>query len=354
MPARTIRLAIAGVGNCASALLQGLQYYATVGHHTGLMVPDVGGYTVTDIEPVAAFDINAEKVGKDLAEAIFAAPNNAYRLPDVELPATGVTVQMADPLDGAPEHLTNLVKVADQEPVDVARALNEAGADVLLNCIPTGSARAAWMFARAALEAGAAFVNGMPELIVSTGEFADMAAERGIPVVGDDVKSQLGGTILHRALIEVMLARGIQIERTYQLNYAGNTDFLNLTHRGESKERTKREALTSLIPYDTEVSPGFAYIKTMGDRKTTRFYFDLANFSGAPLLFDAKLEVEDSANFAGVAELAIRCCKLAQDRQIGGALTSASAFCSKHPPVPMPDEEALVALNEFVAGERER
>jgi myo-inositol-1-phosphate synthase len=354
MAVRTIRLAIAGVGNCASALLQGLQYYATVDHATGLMIPDVGGYTVTDIEPVAAFDINAEKVGKDLAEAIFAAPNNAYRLPDIDVPATGVRVQMADPLDGAPEHLTNLVKVADQEPVDVARALNEAGADVLLNCIPTGSARAAWMFARAALEAGTAFVNGMPELVVSTGEFAELAAERGIPVVGDDVKSQLGGTILHRALIEVMLARGIQIERTYQLNYAGNTDFLNLTHRGESKERTKREALTSLIPYDTEISPGFAYIQTMGDRKTTRFYFDLANFSGAPLLFDAKLEVEDSANFAGVAELAIRCCKLAQDRKIGGALTSASAFCSKHPPVPMPDEEALVALNEFVAGERER
>ena len=181
-----------------------------------------------------------------------------------------------------------------------------------------------------------------------------MAAERGMPLVGDDVKSQLGGTILHRGLIEVMLARGIQINRTYQLNYAGNTDFLNLTHRGESKERTKREALTSLIPYETEVSPGFAYVRTMGDRKTTRFYFDLANFSRAPLLFDAKLEVEDSANFAGVAELAIRCCKLAQDRKIGGALTSASAFCSKHPPVPMPDEEALVALHAFMAGERER
>jgi myo-inositol-1-phosphate synthase len=352
--ARTIRLAIAGVGNCASALLQGLQYYASTDDTTGLMVPEVGDDAVTDIVPVAAFDINAKKVGKDLAEAIFAAPNNAYPLPGIQVPPTGVTVQMTDPLDGAPEHLSGLLKVADQKPVDVARALKEAAVDVVLNCIPTGSAQAAQMFAHAALEARAAFVNGMPELIVSIGEFADMAAERGIPVVGDDVKSQLGGTILHRALIEVMLARGIQIERTYQLNYAGNTDFLNLTHRGESKERTKREALTSLIPYETEVSPGFAYVKTMGDRKTTRFYFDLANFSRAPLLFDAKLEVEDSANFAGVAELAIRCCKLAQDRKVGGALTSASAFCSKHPPVPMPDEEALVALRGFIAGERER
>jgi myo-inositol-1-phosphate synthase len=354
MAARTIRLAIAGVGNCASALLQGLQYYAGTDDTTGLMLSDVGGYAVTDIEPVAAFDINAGKVGKDLADAIFAPPNNAYRLPNIDVPPTGVIVQMADPLDGAPEHLTGLVPVADQEPVDVARALNEAEVDVLLNCIPTGSARAAQMFAQAALEAGAAFVNGMPELIISTGEFAEAAEARGIPLVGDDVKSQLGGTILHRALIEIMLARGFQIDRTYQLNYAGNTDFLNLTHRGESKERTKREALTSLIPYETEVSPGFAYVKTMGDRKTTRFYFDLANFSGAPLLFDAKLEVEDSANFAGVAELAVRCCKLAQDRKVGGALTSVSAFCSKHPPVPMPDEEALAALNAFIAGDRER
>jgi myo-inositol-1-phosphate synthase len=354
MAARTIRLAIAGVGNCTSALLQGLRYYASTDDTTGLMIPDVGGYAVTDIVPVAAFDINKAKVGRDLAEAIFAAPNNAYRLPGIEVPPTGVTVQMTDPLDGAPEHLAGPQNVADQKPVDVARALNDAGVDVVLNCLPTGSARAARMFAQAALDAGAAFVNGMPELVVSTGEFADMAAERGLPLVGDDVKSQLGGTILHRALIEVMLARGIQISRTYQLNYAGNTDFLNLTHRGESKERTKREALTSLIPYETDVSPRFAYVATMGDRKTTRFYFDLGNFSRAPLLFDAKLEVEDSANFAGVAELAIRCCKLAQDRKVAGALTSASAFCSKHPPVPMTDEEALVALNEFIAGERER
>lgn len=354
MAAKAIRLAIAGVGNCASALLQGLQYYAGTNDSTGLLVPDVGGYAVTDIVPVAAFDISAAKVGRDLAEAIFAAPNNAYTVPGVAVSPTGVTVQMADPLDGAPPHLKRLFKVADQKPVDVARALRESAADVLLNCIPTGSAEAARMFGRAALEAGVAFVNGMPELIVSTGEFADMAAERGVPLVGDDVKSQLGGTILHRALIEVMLARGIEIRRTYQLNYAGNTDFLNLTHRGESKERTKREALTSLIPYETEVSPGFAYLKTMGDRKTTRFYFELCNFSRAPLLFDAKLEVEDSANFAGVAELAIRCCKLAQDRKISGALTSVSAFCSKHPPLPMPDGEALAALHAFLAAERER
>ena len=354
MTARTIRVAIAGVGNCASALLQGLQYYAGAGDTTGLMVPDVGGYAVTDIVPVAAFDINAEKVGRDLAEAIFAAPNNAYRVGGVEVPRTGVTVQMANPLDGAPQHLAGLVRVADEKPVDVTAVLKEAEVDVLLNCVPTGSAQAARMFAQAALEAGAAFVNGMPELIVSTGDFGEMAAASGVALVGDDIKSQLGGTILHRGLIEVMLARGIQIKRTYQLNYAGNTDFLNLTHRGESKERTKREALTSLIPYEAEVSPGFAYVRTMGDRKTTRFYFDLANFSGAPLLFDAKLEVEDSANFAGVAELAIRCCKVAQDRKVGGVLTSVSAFCSKHPPTPMSDEEALAALHGFIAGERER
>jgi myo-inositol-1-phosphate synthase len=354
MASRSIRLAIAGVGNCASALLQGLHYYAQTDDTSGLTFPDLGGYSVADIVPVAAFDVNATKVGRDLSEAIFAAPNNAYRVPGIEVPLTGVTVQMADPLDGVPAHLAPLVRVAEQEPVNVAAALREAQVDVVLNCLPTGSAQAARLFARAALDAGAAFVNGMPELIVSDGEYAREAAERRIPIVGDDVKSQLGGTILHRALLEAMLARGVKIKRTYQLNYAGNTDFLNLTNRGESKERTKREALTSLIPYETEVSPAFAYVQTMADRKTTRFYFDLANFSNAPLSFDAKLEVEDSANFAGVAVVAIRCCKLAQDRGVGGVLTAASAFCAKHPPTTMTDEEALVQLREFIAGQRER
>jgi len=293
-------------------------------------------------------------VGCDLAEACLAAPNNAYILPGVSMSSLGVRVQMGPVLDGVPEHLATLVQVHRGESVDVARVLKETGAEVLLNCLPTGSAKAARHYAEAALEAGVGFVNGMPELIVCEPAFSARAKERKVPLVGDDVKSQIGATIIHRALIVAMLNRGIRIKKTYQLNYAGNTDFLNLVHRGESKELTKGEALTSMIPYEAEVSPGFAYIRNMRDRKTARFYVEAVNFGGAPLEIDAKLEVEDSANFAGTAADAIRCCRVACDRGIGGVLESASAFFMKHPPTPMPDDEALHCLHEWLAGRRER
>ena len=349
-----VRLAIVGVGNCASALIQGLSYYATVGGDVGLMHRNLGGYDVTDIRPVVAFDVNAYKVDRDLAEAIFAPPNCAYRIPDIEVPKTGVKVLMGPTEDGVPSHLAAVMDRADREPVDVVRALKDAGAQVMLNMLPTGSARAARLYAQAALEAGVAFVNGMPELIVCDSEFQRAAEERRVPLIGDDVKSQLGGTILHRALVQVMLDRGIRIARTYQLNYAGNTDFLNLVHRGASKELTKTEAVTSMIPYEAEMSAAFSYVRNMRDRKTTRFYFELANFGGAPLIIDAKLEVEDSANFAGVAADAIRCCRLAQDRGIGGVLTTASAYFSKHPPQYLPDQDARGMLEEFILGTRQR
>lgn len=351
---KEIRLAIVGVGNCASALIQGLAYYGRVGGDVGLMHRNLGGYDVTDIKPVVAFDVNAKKVGRDLAEAIFAPPNNAYEVPDVEIEATGVKVLKGPVEDGVPPHLAKYMEVSDEAPVDVARALREAGAQVMLNTLPTGSAKATWLYGEAALQAGVAFVNGMPELIVSDEGFARTAGERKVPIIGDDVKSQLGGTILHRAMVETMLSRGIRIKKTYQLNYAGNTDFDNLVHRGESKEKTKREAVETLIPYDADVAAAFAHVQNMRDRKTTRFYFQLSNFSDAPMIVDAKLEVEDSANFAGVVVDAIRCCRLAQDRGIGGVLISPSAYFSKHPPVEHPDNEALVMLEEFIRGERER
>jgi myo-inositol-1-phosphate synthase len=349
-----IRLAIVGVGNCASALIQGLAYYDQVGGHIGLMHRNLGGYDVTDIKPVAAFDVNAQKVGRDLIEAIFAAPNNAYKVPEVELKPMGVKVLMGPVEDGAPPHLAKYMDVCSDEPVNVVQVLKDTGAQVMLNMLPTGSAKAARFYAQAALEAGVAFVNGMPELIVSDDSFALAAEERKVPLVGDDVKSQLGGTILHRAMVESMLARGIRVKKTYQLNYAGNTDFDNLVHRGESKEKTKREAVETIIPYEAHVSAAFAHVRNMNDRKTTRFYFELANFSNAPMIVDAKLEVEDSANFAGVVVDAIRCCRLAQDRGIGGVLTAASAYFSKHPPEQIPDKEALLMLEEFIQGSRER
>jgi len=349
-----VRLAMVGVGNCASALIQGLAYYNQIGGDIGLMHRTLGGYDVDDIKPVVAFDVNEQKVGRDLTEAIFAAPNNAYQVPGIELKPTGVKVSMGPAADGVPPHLAKYMRVSNQQPVDVVRVLRETEVQVMLNMLPTGSAKAARLYAQAALEAGVAFVNGMPELIVSEESFAQAAAEKRVPLVGDDVKSQLGGTILHRAIVECMLARGIRIKKTYQLNYAGNTDFDNLVHRGESKEKTKREAVETLIPYEADVAAAFAHVRNMKDRKTTRFYFELSNFSDAPMIVDAKLEVEDSANFAGVVVDAIRCCRLALDRGIGGVLTSASAYFSKHPPEQIPDQDALMMLEQFIQGTRER
>jgi myo-inositol-1-phosphate synthase len=355
MTSHEIRLAIVGVGNCANSLVQGLNYYK---HHDqeepiGLMHPVIGGYKVTDIVPVAAFEVDRRKVGKDLAEAIFAPPNCAYRYPDVEVSPTGVEVMMGPVLDGVPPHLAQFVEVADQKPVGVVEVLKETKADVLLNNVPTGSAKAARFYADAAIEAGVGFVNGMPELIVCDGKYAKAAEKAGVPLIGDDVKSQLGATIIHRALIQLMLDRGIRIKKTYQLNYAGNTDFNNLVHRGKTKELTKTEALTSMMPYEAEVSPGFAYVELMRDRKTARFHFELANWADAPLTFEAELVVEDSPNYAGTVADAIRCCKVAFDRGVSGVLYSASAYLMKHPPKPMSDQNAKKQLEEFLAGTRE-
>jgi myo-inositol-1-phosphate synthase len=349
-----IRLALVGVGNCASALVQGLAYYAQTDDSVGLMHRTLGGYDVTDIKPVLAFDVNAQKVGRDLCEAIFAPPNCAYKVPNISVNTTGVKVLMGPVEDGVPPHLAKFMQIAKRKPVDVVKALKDSGAEIMLNMLPTGSAKATRLYAQAALDAGVGFINGMPEFIVSDKAFAKQAQARGVPVIGDDVKSQLGGTIIHRALVETMEARGIHITKTYQLNYAGNTDFNNLVHRGESKEQTKREAVESLIPYQTEVSAAFAFVPNMRDRKTTRFYFELANFSNAPVLIDATLEVEDSANFGGTVVDAIRCCRLALDRKVGGVLTSASAFFCKHPPKQVPDMEAAAMVEEFIKGNRER
>jgi myo-inositol-1-phosphate synthase len=354
MMSKEIRLAVVGVGNCASAIIQGLSYYEQKGGEIGLMRRVLGGYDITDIKPVVAFDIDARKVGKDLNEAIFAPPNNCYRVPDITVKPFGVKVQMGPVEDGVPPHLARFVEVSDAKPVDIVKAIKESKAEVLLNMLPTGSAIAARIYAQAALDAGVAFVNGMPELIVSDAKWAKEFEKRNLPCVGDDTKSQFGGTIMHRALVQCMLDRGIRIKKTYQLNYAGNTDFMNLVFRGESKHLTKKEAVESMIPYKTSVSPGFAFIENMDDRKTTRFYFEISNYSDAPMIVDAKLEVEDSANFAGIVTDAIRCCKLALDRKVGGPLITPSAFYSKHPPKQIPDEEAARMLDEFIEGKRER
>ncbi|MBI4553185.1 MAG: myo-inositol-1-phosphate synthase [Candidatus Latescibacteria bacterium] len=354
---KPIRVAIAGVGNCCSAFIQGLAYYRTFGADgPGLMNVEIGGYQVTDIVPVAAFDVDARKVGLDLSQAIFSDPNIAYRYPDVEVPSCGVTVQMGPAMDGVSPDLTEFVTLADRQAVDVTQVLRDSGADMLLNFLPTGSARAARCYADAAIkEARIGFINGMPELIVCDPVYQQTAIEHGVPLIGDDVKSQLGGTAIHRALLQLLRARGIHVTRTYQLNYAGNTDFYNLIHRGQSKHKTKREALEMLIPPDADISTGFSYIDLMGDRKTAIFYIDGSNYGNAPLHFEAKLEVEDSSNFGGVMVEMIRYMKLGLDRGVAGVLQSASAVLTKHPPMPVDDDAvAIQHLKEFTAGQRER
>ena len=351
-----IRLAIAGVGNCTSSLIQGLTYYhdhVSDEPVPGLMHTVLGGYRIRDIVPVAAFDVSADKVGKDLAEAIFAPPNCAWKSCDVA--PTGVEVMMGPVLDGVPPHLQPFVKVADRKPVDVEKVLRETGADVLVNFIPTGSKDAARYYAQAAINAGVGFVNGIPELIASDPEWAARAEKHGAQLIGDDVKSQVGATILHRTLAKLFVDRGLKITRSYQLNYAGNTDFANLsTQRGASKSMTKEKAVESLVPYSFPLSSGFSFLEVLGDTKTALILLEGEKFGGAPIRLLAKLDVEDSPNSAGVIIDAIRCCKIARDRGVSGALESASAYLMKHPPRQFPDEEARRRLEEFIAGTRER
>jgi myo-inositol-1-phosphate synthase len=331
---RAIKVAIAGVGSCCQALLEGIEYYR---------------------QNPAAFDINARKVGKDLSEAIFAQPNMAYRYPGVEVKKYGVEVQMGPVFDGNPAALAEYVPVSDRTPCDVAEVLKQSGAEMLLNFIPTESHQAARLYADSAIKkARIGFVNGMPTLIVCDPEYQKAAIENKVPLIGDDVKSQLGGTAIHRALATLFYARGVHMEETYQINFAGNTDFANLMARGLSKHKTKQEAVTSLMPYPVKMSTGFTHVPLMKDRKTSIFYIQGANFGNAPLRLEAKLEVEDSANFAGVIVDMVRFMRLARDRGVSGVLDSACSFLTKHPPVQIPDMEAWDRLKEFVEGKRER
>jgi myo-inositol-1-phosphate synthase len=353
---KKIKVAICGVGNCAQAFLHGIEYYKkNPDDFKGLMHVDIAGYKVTDIEPVAAFDINADKVGKDLSEAIFANPNKAYKYPDIEVKKYGVKVEMGPVLDGNPPNLAIYYELSKEKPCDVAKILKDSGAEMVLNFIPTESHEAARYYADMAIkEAKIGFINGMPTLIVSDPEYQRIAVKNKVPLIGDDVKSQFGGTAIHRALATLMNAKGVYLSDTYQINYAGNTDFANLLARGQSKHKTKQEAVTSLMPYPVKMSTGFTYVELMGDRKTSIFYINGRNFGNAPLHLEAKLEVEDSANFAGVMVDMVRYMKIALDRGTSGVLDSACSFLTKHPPVQIPDMVAFENLKEFVDGKRER
>ncbi len=364
-----IKVALAGVGNCASALVQGVEYYRRHWNRKkdglpGLMHPDIGGYGPGDLEIVAAFDVDARKVGRPVEEAIFAPPNCCYRLID-EVSPTGVKVQMGPVLDGVSPHMLHYPPeqtfvVADLQPVEVAQVLKETGAEVLLNYVPVGSEEAAQHYAECCLKSGVSFINCMPAFIVSDSEWGARFQAAGIPVVGDDVKSQLGATILHRALVHQFRQRGLIVDRTYQLNFGGNTDFLNMLNRERLaiKKASKTQAVLSLLPPDFElnnihVGPS-DYVPWQRDNKVAFLRLEGRGFGGVPVNLDLRLSVEDSPNSGGCVIDAVRCAKLARDRGIGGPLTSISACTMKHPPEPMGDEEAFQRVEEFIAGRRQR
>ncbi len=364
-----VRLAIVGVGNCASSLIQGIFYYKEKGIENieGIMVPDIGGYKPFDIEIVCAWDVDERKVGKDVSEAIFSPPNCTtifYR----DVPKLGVKVRKGKVLDGIADHMKDfpeeksfmLSSAKEDELEDVVSVLKETQADVLINYVPVGSENAARFYAEACLKAGVAFVNAMPTFIVSDPEWGQKFESEGIPAVGDDIKSQLGATILHRALVQLFVDRGIPLRRSYQLNFGGNTDFLNMLERNrlKTKKVSKTEAVTSILPYDIEwenihIGPS-DWVPWLKDKKIAYIRLEGEHFGGVPMSVEVKLEVEDSPNSAGSAIDAIRCAKLAKDRGIAGPLISISAYTMKHPPKQFPDYIAKQMVQEFIEGKRER
>jgi myo-inositol-1-phosphate synthase len=353
----TVRVAIVGVGNCASSLVQGVRYYAATepGEDVpGLMHMDLGGYHVRDVEFVAAFDVDAKKVGRDLSEAIFASENNTIRFADV--PPLGVEVQRGPTLDGLGKYYADTVGESEAPPVDVAAALTASGAEVLVCYLPVGSEQAARFYAEEALKAGVAVVNCLPVFIAGTPEWADRFTEAGVPIIGDDIKSQVGATIVHRVLARLMEDRGVRIDRTYQLNFGGNMDFMNMLERDrlESKKISKTQAVTSQVDRDlgkrnVHVGPS-DYVPWLDDRKWAYIRVEGRAFGDVPLNLELKLEVWDSPNSAGVVIDAVRCAKLALDRGIGGPLIAPSSYFMKSPPVQYTDDVARQAVEEFIAG----
>jgi len=361
-----IKIAIAGIGNCASSLIQGIEYYRDKNPEDaiGLMHWEIGGYKPYDIKVVAAFDIDRRKVGRDVSEAIFALPNNTTVFcPDV--PKTGVEVRMGRVLDGFSGHMRDydekytFVLSDEEEPTkeEVVRILKESGAEMLLNYLPVGSEEGTRFYAECALEAGIGFINCMPVFIASDPEWARRFKERNIPVIGDDIKAQLGATITHRTLVDLFRKRGVKIERTYQLNTGGNTDFLNMLNRSRlaSKKKSKTEAVQSIMdvrldPENIHIGPS-DYIPWQKDNKVCFLRIEGRLFGDVPMHLELRLSVEDSPNSAGVAIDAIRCCKLALLRGKGGVLYSPSAFFMKHPPRQFPDDLAYRMTEEFIAGQ---
>jgi len=357
-----IRLAIVGVGNCASALVQGLSYYTNGRDQSsaGLLHPQIGPYRLEDIHVVAAFDVDRRKVDRDVSEAIFAKPN-CTKVFCRNVPRLGVKVKMGPLLDGVADHMREYpedraFRPADKDACDVVKELKDSGAEVLVSYLPVGSEQAARFYAQAALDAGVAMVNCMPAFIASDPQWSARFRQAGLPIVGDDVKSQFGATISHRVLTKLCNDRGVKLERTYQLNTGGNTDFLNMLerHRLSSKRISKTEAVQSqldqpLAPQNIHIGPS-DFVHWQDDNKVCFIRMEGRQFGDVPFNLELRLSVEDSPNSAGVAVDAIRCCKLALDRGLAGPLKAVCAFTMKHPPQQYPDWLAKQMIEAFIAG----
>ncbi len=361
-----IKIAIIGIGNCASSLIQGIYYYKDKNPDdvTGLMHWDIGGYKPYDIEVVAAIDVDKRKVGKDVSEAIFAKPN-CTKIFCSDIPKMGVEVVMGNVLDGVAPHMKEYPEdrafvISDSEEADIVDVLEDSGAEMALNYLPVGSEKATRYYVNCCLEANVALINCIPVFIASNDEFARRFREKNLPIVGDDIKAQIGATITHRALAKLFTDRGVRLDRTYQLNTGGNTDFLNMLARErlKSKRISKTEAVQSVLdrPLEHEnihIGPS-DYVAWQNDNKICFLRMEGRIFGDVPMNLELRLSVEDSPNSAGCAIDAIRCCKLALDREIGGPLISISAYTMKHPPQQFPDEKAREMVDEFIAGKRER
>lgn len=350
-----VRVGIVGVGNCANSFLQGLQHYRGVNatdQVLGLVRPVLGGYAVKDVEVVAAFDVVKGKVGHELSDAIWAFPNETFRFAEVS--KNGVIVQRGPTYDGRGKYLAGWGEESSDKPIDVTAVLKEAQVDVLINYLPVGSAQAAKFYASCALEAGCAVVNCIPVFLASDPEWERKFAAAGLPIIGDDIKSQVGATIVHRVLAQLFRDRGVRLDRTYQLNVGGNGDFRSMLERErlESKKLSKTEAVVSVMGVDLagkdiHIGPS-DYVEWLGDKKIAFIRLEGRGFGGAPIRVEVRLEVEDSPNSAGIVIDAVRCAKLAKGRGIGGMVVEPSAYFMKRPPVQNDDDLALTALEKWI------
>jgi len=352
---KKIKIAIAGMGNCASAIIQGAKYYSENTHDTiGLTAYNLGGYEPGDIEVVAAFDVADTKVGKDVSEAIYARPNNTITV--AEVPHMGVTVQKGPTFDGLGRHLSKIVTNSSEPDIDVKKVLQDSGAEMLVNYLPVGSTNAVRHYASQALEAGIGFLNAIPVFIASEPKWQQVYADKKIPLAGDDVMSQLGATVVHKTLVKLFVDRGVQIDGTYQLNIGGDMDFFNMLdeERLEDKRISKTSAVKAMADYDIPMRIGPSdYVDFIDNEKICYINLEGKYFGKIPVKLDLKLKVIDAYNSAGIMIDAIRGLKIALDRKLSGPMTSISSYCFKHPPIQMPYAEAKKAFAEFVEGKRD-